>query len=147
MRRFLFGFVFSMALFMAGTASALIMTSGEVPVNGHKFWNGQIHQNFGELVATDIQLDPLRRTVPSFGRTDFHWLSSPPFEWPDTEWLRELDAWKGEFPFLANFPLDCFGDWHERIEDRLGDPVPEPSTALLFGAGMLGLGLVGRRRD
>ena len=47
MRRLLLGFFFSTALFMAGTASALVMTSGEFPVNDHQFWNGQTLQNFG----------------------------------------------------------------------------------------------------
>ena len=61
MRRFLFGFVFSMALFMAGTASALIMTSGEVPVIDHEPWNGRNLQYFGELLDTPPQGD--RRVV------------------------------------------------------------------------------------
>jgi hypothetical protein len=141
MRRLLLGFVFSIALFAAGTASALVITSGEAPLLGHEGRSDSIVMSFSEsVVRPEIQLGPFQflMELPHI---------RPPFEWPDTEWLHELDTWKGKFPFFSHFPLDLFRDWHERREDRSGDPVPEPSTALLFGAGLLGLGLVGRRRS
>jgi hypothetical protein len=148
MHRLLLGFVFGIALLAAGTASALIMTSGEVPVFDHERWNGQTLQNFGEHVATDIQLVPLRRTVSSFGRSDYHWLFDKPFEWPELGWQRESRSWEGKFPFFSRFPSGSFGDppWHPH-DDSHGSPVvPEPTTALLFGGGLLGLGLMRRRQ-
>jgi hypothetical protein len=141
MRRLLLGFVFSIALLAAGTASALVMTSGETPLLGHEGRPDSITMSFPEsVVRPEIQLGPFQflLALPPI---------RPPFEWPDTEWWHELDTWKGKFPFFSHFPLDLFGDWHEQREDRSGNPVPEPSTALLFGAGLLGLGLVGRRRS
>ncbi|MBW2288266.1 MAG: PEP-CTERM sorting domain-containing protein [Deltaproteobacteria bacterium] len=148
MQRLLVGFIFSIALLAAGSASALVMTSGKIPVIDHERWNGQILQNFGELVATDIQLVPLRHTLSSFGRRDYRWHFDTPFEWPRSDRSREESgSWKGKFPFLSHFPLDFFGKLHQhRHGDSPGSTVPEPSTALLFGSGLLGLTLVGRRR-
>jgi hypothetical protein len=139
MRRLLLGFFFSVALFAAGTASALVMTSGEVPVFDHERSSSQTLQNFGELVATDIHLVPLRRTNPPFGRTDFHWLFDKPFEWPKLGSEREPRTLKELFEFFANFPFHHHGDSN-------GSPVPEPSTALLLGVGLVGLGFLRRRQ-
>ena len=152
MQRVLLGFVVSLALFMAGTASALVITRGEVPVNDHQFWNGQI---IGEYVGTEIQLHPERQIVrpggnDQYGRRSFRWHSESPFEWPKPEWLRERDGWKGKYPFFSKFPFDFFGEFHDYCrdghEEPSGSPVPEPTTALLFGAGLLGLGMIRRRQ-
>ena len=84
----------SLDFFMAGTASALVITSGEVPVNDHQFWNGQIFQTFGEYVGTDIQLHPERQVVrpggnDQYGRRSFRWHCwLPPDRMSELVWPR-----------------------------------------------------------
>jgi len=144
MRRLLLGFVFGIALLASGTASALVSTSGEFPEIDHEHRIGSIVNGFIGSVVTDIQLIPCTPEPPQF---------RPPFEWPRPESSHAHEDWKGKFPFFAHFPLfehfpfGSFGDQFRHDEDDSPrSPVPEPTTALLFGAGLLGLGLSRRRQ-
>jgi hypothetical protein len=47
---------------------------------------------------------------------------------------------------IAGFPETGTGNWTSAFFTDGGTPVPEPGTLLLLGAGLVGLGLYGRRR-
>lgn len=141
MQRLLLGFAFSIALLVAGGASALVAPHGEVPALGHEGRPGSVVIGWDErVVPPDIQLMPFPHpTGMDHGR--------PPFEWPELGWERESRSWKGKFPFFSHVPFGSFGDLpHHPHGGSLGSPIPEPTTALLFGGGLLGLGLMRRRQ-
>ena len=54
----------------------------------------------------------------------------------------------GSFGAVGSYDTVLFGDWqaaHLNVSDTEAPAVPEPSTFLLLGAGLLGLGVIRRR--
>jgi hypothetical protein len=47
---------------------------------------------------------------------------------------------------LVYNPIGPYNEYPEAFQDFLIDPVPEPTTILLFGIGVLGIGALGRKR-
>lgn len=147
MRRYLLGSIFSIALLMANSASATGILGGHGEPSRPDGRPGIIGLFFGDHAPPqefEHRPFPLPFELPGF---------SPPFDWPRlSEWrenhsLEDLLPWQEGFPLFGHLPLDSFRKACN-YEDHAtsNSPVPEPTTALMFGAGLLGLGLARRRQ-
>ena len=58
-----------------------------------------------------------------------------------------LAAWYGWWIARLGDPTDLVGGEGIRLVSRTSNPVPEPSTALLLGAGLAAIGVRSRRRS
>jgi hypothetical protein len=153
MRRALIGIALGFGLLVGDSASAIVITSGEAALLGHggpppqtirlesNGWSSQPLSLSGtQLLSVD------RFPFDRFGQRSFDWTGAT--HWRTPARLREIAArlFPRALPRHREFPLLDGPLFHPRLPARLIDPIPEPGTGLLFGAGLLWLGLARRAR-
>lgn len=146
MQRFLLSIVFIVGLLIAGSASAIsLFDRSGTPVEGSP-WNGQHLTGSGIDVTTPTQVQIASRPrpfdLPRIRRA---------FDWSDFEEILErVASHVPEWPHLPqgwSHSHSPFDGLRRAPGDTPSGVVPEPSTALLIGSGLVGLGLWRRERS
>lgn len=151
MQRPLFLLALGLGLLFAGSASAIVITSSEAVLLGHGGTHPQTitlesKGSTQQLLAGTQLLRVDRYSSERFGRRSFAWAGAT--NRGTRGRLRELAArlFRHRLPEHLERPMLDGPLYHPRRPARPIDAIPEPGTAMLFGAGLVGMGLWRRRR-